>query len=350
MKRLPLKKSIVLVSLLALVASYAWPLVPSVNAAQAGESYLRFSRMMAGEDPGDTLVVFTTSSEAQTEGKFKITLDSEWVSDTNFSSTNTNWTFTVTGIPGSSTAMPLSGSNATDVTGNTVTFGLTGALDASTEYAFIITGGLTENPAASTSIIHDLFSTTSGDATIDEIQVASPTISDDQISIQAAVPPSFTFVFGGNSDDLGTMSTASVNSGSGNAITITTNATNGWYAWALSANAALSSAALSYTIDTAGSIDGSPTTISGGTEGYVLDVDLTTDAGGGGTVAIAGEYDGGSTSAGGTLATTFQQIASADGTGNGDVITLIPRATIAGQTPAATDYADTLTVVGAGRF
>lgn len=323
---------------------------PYVYAAQAGDSYMRFSRMAETEDPGDVLVVFTTSAEVGSDAKFKITLDSEFVSTTHFSSTAGNWTFTTTGIPGSSTAMPISGSNASGVSGNTITFDLSGTLAASTEYAFIITGGFLANPSASTTIIHTLFSTTSGDATIDTIDIASPTIANDQIVINAAVPPAFTFVFGGNSDNLGILSTSSVNSGTGNSITVTTNAANGWMAWALSANQGLDSAVLSYTIPTAGTVNGTPSSLSAGTEGYVLDVDLTTDAASGGTVTIAAEYNGANTSSGGTLSSSFQQIASSNGTANGDIITLIPRVAIAGQTPAASDYTDTLTVVGAGIF
>lgn len=348
---MPKNSRLFLVTFLALSLSGVFGLLSlDVYAGQAGDSYLRFSRMVESEDPGDVLVVFTTSADVGTDAKFKITLDSEFVATTNFSTTAGDWTFTTTGIPGSSTAMPISGSNASGISGNTVTFDLTGTLDTSTEYAFIITGGFLANPTASTSIVHTLFTTTSGDVTIDTIDIASPTISDDQVVINAAVPPAFTFVFGGNSDDLGVLSTSAVNSGSGNTITVTTNAANGWIAWALSANQGLDSTVLSYTIPTTGAVNGAPSSLSAGTEGYLLDVDLTTDAASGGTVTIAAEYNGADTSSGGTLSATFEQIASADGTANGDIITLIPRVAIAGQTPAANDYTDTLTIVGAGIF
>lgn len=351
-----MKQSKQILSLSIIVLLIGYYLVPAltapkpVHAAQAGDSYMRLSRMKAATDPGNILVVFTTSSETQSENNISITLDSEYVSDTNFDSTAGNITTTETGIPGSSTAIGITGDVASSVASNTIEFALDAALSPSTEYAFIITAGIDLNPSASTTIIHTVFTETAGDAVIDTIDLAVPVISDDQIVITAAVPPSFTFVFDGNTDDLGTMSPSAVSSGSGNTITITTNAANGWYAWGLSANTSLDSAVQSYAIETAGSIDGSPSTLSSGTEGYVLDVDLTTDAASGGTVSIAGEYDGGDTSSGGTLSTSFQQLASANGTANGDEITLIPRAAIAGMTPASNDYTDTLTVVGAGIF
>jgi hypothetical protein len=164
------------------------------------------------------------------------------------------------------------------------------------------------------------------------------------------VAPTFTFVFANNSQPLGTLTSSAISSGTGTGITITTNAPSGWNAWVKSANAGLTSANASKTIATTGTLDNAPSTLSTGTEGYVLDVDLTTDAGSGGTVTLAGEYNGTTTSAGGTVSTTLQSIASANGTANGDVITLIPRAAISGITPAASDYTDTLTVVGAGIF
>jgi hypothetical protein len=89
--------------------------------------------------------------------------------------------------------------------------------------------------------------------------------------------------------------------------------------------------------------------------GYVLDTNITTDsATGTGTVSQAAgygaEYNGTNSTSGGALSTTFQPIAAANGTTDGDVLTLIERAKITAVQAAATDYTDTLTVVAAGRF
>ncbi len=324
--------------------------VPQAQAAGAGNSYIRCDRMMASTDPGDCLVVFTTSSTAFTEAYIKLTLDSEWVSTTHFSTTAGNYTVSTSGLPGGVTAMPGI-ATADQVSGNTIRFPVT-ALTNATTYGFYITGsGLISNPGASTTIIHTLFTRDAGDATTgDTDDLAVPVITNDQISITASVAPTFTFVFSNNSQALGTLSSSSVISGGGTTVTITTNAPGGWNAWVRSANVGLTSTSASHTINTTGSIDAAPSTISTGTEGYVLDADLTTDAGSGGTVTLAAEYNGTTTSAGGTLSTTLQSFASSNGTANGDVITLIPRTTISGVTPAASDYTDTLTVVGAGIF
>ncbi|MDQ3007968.1 MAG: hypothetical protein M3Q81_00030 [bacterium] len=323
-------------------------------ATNAGDSYLRFDRMAAAADPGALLIVFTTSSTVQTEAKLKITLDSEWVSATNFSATAANYTTTSTGIPADATVFPITGSVASAVSGNTITFALSGPLVASTKYAVIVQDGtgFILNPAASNTQTHTLFTTDSGDVIQDTSSITTNTISNDQISVSATVAPTFTFTLSGNTAAFGTLSTSVVNSATARTVTIVSNATNGWIVWLKSANAALTSASAgNYTIDTTGTTgDATDETLVAGTEGYVVDVDLTTDAASGGTVTINGDYDGADTDSGGTLSSTFQTVASADGTANSDVITLTPRAAIAGQTPAASDYADTLTVVGAGVF
>lgn len=350
MKPTKLLPKILFVSTFLFIFSGFFP-TSKANAVEAGNTYMRCDRMKASTNPGNCLIVFTTSSTSATETTIKLTLDSEWVSATNFSTTASNYTVSTTGIPAGTTAMPGI-STADNVTGNTIRFPIT-ALADSTTYAFFITNGgtgLISNPAASTTIYHTIFTRTGADAaTADTKTVAVPTISDDQIVVTATVGPTFTFVFGNNSQDLGTLTTGSVSSGGGTTLTITTNAAAGWNAWVKSANTGLTSATASYTINTTGSIDAAPSTLSAGTEGYVLDVDLTTDGGSGGTVTVAAEYNGGA-SAGGTLSTTYQSIASADGPASSDVLTLVPKAAISGLTEAASDYTDTLTVVGAGIF
>lgn len=326
--------------------------VPQAQAVAAGNTYMRCDRMKEATNPGNCLVVFTTSATSATETTIKITLDAEWVSTTNFSTTASNYTVSTTGLPAGVTAMP--GIATADlVSGNTIRFPVTAMAD-STTYGFFITNGgtgLISNPAASTTITHTVFTRTGADAaTADTKDVAVPTISDDQIAVTATVAPTFTFAFGNNSQTLGTLTTGSVSSGAGTGITITTNSASGWTAWVKSANAGLTSTNATYTVATTGTVNGAPSTLSSGTEGYVLDVNLTTDAGSGGTVTLDAEYNGTDTSSGGTLSTSFQPIASSNGAGNGDVLTLIPRAAISGLTEAASDYADTLTVVGSGIF
>ncbi len=67
-------------------------------------------------------------------------------------------------------------------------------------------------------------------------------------------------------------------------------------------------------------------------------------------MSIAGEYNGTTTEEGGTLSTSYQIVATADGTTDGDVFTLVERAFISATQPAASDYTDTLTVIAAGMY
>jgi len=193
-----------------------------------------------------------------------------------------------------------------------------------------------------------------GPATIDSASYSLSIVSNDQIVVTATVPPTFSFSLSANADTFTSNLSTTTTSTNGRTATVATNAAAGWVAWVKSANAGLNSAGTGASIATAGSVDNSPTDLAS-TTGYVLDVDVTTDSGTGtGTVSQASnygaEYNGTNATSGGTLSTTFQPIAAANGTTDGDVLTLTERAKISAVQAAANDYTDTLTVVAAGRF
>lgn len=333
--------------LLLLVLSLFLFSAKQAQAAQLTESYLRIDRMKASTTTGGT-VCAKWATTAGTDAKIKVTFPTGFTVD----GTASNWTVTTTNLPENGTAMPGI-DTATTVSSQTVTFPITDVTSSTTLYCFnfaassTLTTGTAGNDKTGTIQV-----TTSADAEIDSGNYATSVISDDQVSVTATVPSTFSLALGTNSQALGTLSTGSVSSGSGVSVTIGTNAGNGWIGWVKSANAALDSSATGDTIATTGSIDDSPSTLSSGTEGYVLDADLTTDSAtsGTGSVTIDAEYLGADTSSGGTLSTAFQEFATADGPTDSDVITLIPRVAISGLTQAASDYTDTLTIVAAGHF
>lgn len=332
---------------ITLVFSIYLLVVPQAQAAQLTEAYLRLDRMKASTATGGT-VCLKMATTASTDAKVKVTFPSGFT----VGSTAGSWTTSTTNLPDGSTAMPGI-ATATVVSGQTVTFPISDISSNTTLYCFNFAGTSTlTNSTAGTDKTGSIQVTTSADAEIDSGSYATAIISDDQIVVTATVPATFSLTLGSNTQALGTLSTGSISSGSGVAVTVSTNASNGWLAWVKSANAALNSAATGDTIATTGTVDNSPSTISAGTEGYVLDANLTTDSAtaGTGTVTIDPEYNGATTSAGGTLSTNFQEFATANGPTDGDVITLIPRVAISGLTQAATDYTDTLTVVAAGNF
>jgi hypothetical protein len=315
-----------------------------VSASTLTENFVRIDRMKASTTTGGTVCV-KMATTAGTDAKIKVTFPTGFT----VNSTASNWTVTTTNLPLGATAMP--GINtASGVSSQTVTFPISDISSSSTLYCFNFASSSTlTTSSAGNDKTGSISVTTSGDTEIDGGNYATSVISDDQVVLTATVPSTFTIALGTNSQALGTLSTASISSGSGVSVTITTNAANGWIGWVKSANSYLNSASTSDQINTVGSIDDSPSTLSAGTEGYVLDADLTTDGANGGTVTIDAEYNGSSTQ-GGTLSTSFQEFATANGPASSDVVTLVPRVAISGLNEAASDYTDTLTIVAAGHF
>lgn len=325
----------------------------NADAAQLTEAYLRLDRMKASTATGGT-VCAKWATTAGTDAKIKVTFPTGFT----VNSTASNWTVTTTNLPANGNAMPGITTGSV-VSSQTVTFPISDIASNSTLYCFNFTG--TSTLTTSTAGVDKqgtIQVTTSADAEIDAGNYATAVIADDQIVVTATVPSTFTMTLSANTQALGVLSTSSVTSGSGVAMGVITNAANGWISWVRStdpdadADAMLYSVATGDSIPTTGTVDDTPSTISAGTEGYVLDADLTTDSGtaGSGTVTIDAEYNGTTTSMGGALSTIYSEFATADGPTDGDTITLVPRVTISGLTQAATDYSDTLTVVAAGNF
>lgn len=344
-----------IIPIVALVLGMGVQFVPTSADAVFSQAYIRLDRMKASTATGGT--VCAKPATAGTENKVVITFPSTYTVNT----TAANWVVNSTNLPAGSTfwlGMTSGSTAASSATSpaNVVTFP-SGDLTVGTLYCFnfVDTSTLTTAGSAANSQQANIETQTSGSAVIDHSDIALANIADDQIVVTAVVPPTFIFALSGNTDNFGgNLDPASIKSTGGRTVTVTTNAKGGWIAWAKDSAQGLISASASYTILTAGTVNGAPNTLTAGTEGYVLDTDLTTDAAGGCTLAIDAEYNGATTSAGGTFSNDFQPIAACTGTppatANGDVITLIERAAIAGSTPAGSDYTDTITVVGAGNF
>lgn len=339
-------------SVIGLISIFIYLLLPFVvrnaYAVPLDQAMLRFDRLSVGVNDVGVVVMLEPTGTAD-EDYVVVEFDADFGVD----STASNITTTTTGIPTGCTALDV-GANATTVTSQEVEFTISSPTNPTTGtlYCFIITAGI-DNPASATgSQSHTIRTEDSGNAEIESTNVVTYTLSagGDQVTITATVPPTFTFTLSGTSDSFTTdLSTSSVVSTNGIDGTVVTNAANGWTAYVESANAALDSTVTGDTIATTGSIDGSPSTLSTGVEGYVLDVDEDTDPQTNGS--IAGEYNGGTTSAGGTLSdTALQPIATGTAPTAGYVFTLIGRAAISGLTQAANDYTDTWTVVAAGNF
>jgi hypothetical protein len=350
------KSKLIYSSIIAMVMELTAPIVLTqvalASPPQFSQAYLRLDRHKALSPTGGTICA--TPSTLGTEADFEITFPTQTGTDFVVDSTPANWTVTTTNLPAGATAWIGIGT-ATAVTGKTVTFP-SGDLTVGTQYCFNFSGTSTlTNGSAGNSLTGVMHTRTSVPVIMDETNYATSIITEDQIAVSAVVPPTFVFSLSGNTDTFpANLDPANVMSTAGRTVSITTNAKGGWIAWVKDSQQGMYSADANYKINTAGVIDAAPSTLVNNSEGYVMDVDLTTDAAGGCTVAIDAEYNGTTAFQGGTLSANFQPIAACTGsppaTSNGDVLTLIERVSIAGGTPAGTDYADIITVVAAGNF
>jgi len=323
------------------------------HAAALTQVMVRFDRMKVSTFSSG--MVCAKPNSTATEAKVKVTFPTNFV----VSTTTSDWTVdtsVTSNWPSGATAW-LGINTATAASGQDVTFP-SSDLTPGTLYCFNwtnTTAALQQPASPASSEIGSVTTQTSVPADIDTAQFATATVSDDQIVVTATVPPVFTFALSGNTDALGTLSTASVaHSPTPRTATIGTNAKNGWQLWAKSAlaNGGLKSATANYTIASTcngGTQVGTNTTLSNGTEGYNTGV-TSSHAAGSGTISVASIFDGTSTSKGGGLCGTLQTLATSNGTATADVLTLTNNVAISNATAAATDYTDTITVVGAGLF
>ncbi len=316
-----------------------------IEAASLSGTSIRFNRMRASTASTFRLTFTVPAGNAATEASVMIGFPDAFTVATTGLTTNTA-SCGATALPGTLTAA----GNNTNGQKSIIISGLTN-LSATSTYCVDI-GRATNDPVTNpTAGIYAVTVTTrtSGPADIDTATIGARVIADDQIVVSAVVPPSFNFVLDGNTTSfVSALDTADIVQTTPRTVTITTNATQGWIAWALSSNSGLSSAAAGHTI--ASTTPGTGATLSSGSEGYILGV-TATDAGGGGSVSIVSAYAGGAGDDNGSgLDGTFRQIASSDGTANGDILTLRGKAGVAPLTPAGVDYTDTWTVIGAGSF
>lgn len=242
-----------------------------------------------------------------------------------------------------------------------------GDLTVGTLYGVYITN--VDNPATPNQYINYVVTndgTTdidSGAAAVDIVTDNSGNIDEDQIIVTARVAPSYNITLDSNAITLDAFAAsveypgaAGDNSGvSPVKVSVETNASSGHVLWLKTDDATgLTSSTTGQDITWTGAAnDDTVSSLTAGTIGAVVDVDIETDTSG--SLAIAAEYDGVAVgnNDGGTPDTVFREIASATGpvtSSPGDEVNIIPRVAIDSTLLAATDYNNTLTVVGAGEF
>jgi hypothetical protein len=324
-------------------------LTSRASGATLTTTYIRLNRMKAGQTTSFRLVFKAASSQtANVAINFNGADSVTWTGSTGTvnatQSVTTAQCVTDTGF----TALP--GSITASGSGSTVTIASVGATTAAATYCV----DLTSTSAVTNATAGEYHPTVT--IGTDSVTTAVRTISEDQVVVTATVPPTFNFVFNNTTTDaFGNLSTTAITSTTGKTITLTTNANSGWIVWAKSTQGTTkgslnSTTAGNYKITSSSALGSASHTMTNNTEDYGLAVTINTDAAGGGVVALDAAYDGTTTKVGVLDSQNFRPVATANGTANGDIINVLERATIQGSTPAANDYTDTITFIGAGNF
>jgi len=241
---------------------------------------------------------------------------------------------------GSTLVLPTSGTLGASSSGQVISITSVGALTSGSDYCAQLTyTSAVTNPSGAGN-----YNTIIADGTDTQTQ-GIDIIANDQIAVSAQISQFFTLSFGSNTDSITNIAPSNYATSGGVTLTVSTNAASGWGLWAKDANGGLHSTTASKTINSVGSA----TNFNGatiGTEAYGVNVTAVT-----GTAAATTNYNGTTNAyAGGPISSTvWNEVASASATGSGTakVGELLD---VAPTTPNATDYADTVTIVGDGSF
>lgn len=357
---------------LILLAQAAIPaLLQQANAASLTTGLVRFNRMNASQATTGT-VCATTNATAQTEAAVGVTFPTGYTVSTTLS----NWavsTATTTGWPAGAAAWPgIAQPTSGQIVGQIVVFG-SSDLTASTLYCFNWTNsaavsikssatsnntGIITTCNANTTACAGLSTST---ANLDTSNWATASLGNncgsgaqacDQIQVSATVNASFSFSLSATTAALGTLTTSNPTESSAINASVSTNAASGWQMWAAdpSGTVGLRSTTANKTIAYTPSAGGGVVTLSNGVEGYNLSAGTAA-----GTTCTSVTTDtlfasGGTQYRGGGLDNTLRSLAASTGVADACALPLRVNASISATTPAATDYAGTITVVAAGNF
>lgn len=328
-----------------LLFSVAVPIFSSTlaSAATLTQVEVRFDRMKESTPTTGTVCAkpATTATEADVQVTFPTGYTLGSSTDFTVNTTNTAW-------PSGGTAWP-SIATASNVTGQVVTF-TSGDLTAGTLYCFNWddSDAVSVKSGATSSNSGTVKTRDSNPTDIDSATYNTASITDDQIVVTATVPSVFSFALSANTDALSTLGTGSVTtSPTPRTATVNTNAKNGWQVWARDTSTGLASASASSTISS--TTPGTNSTLVAGTTGYNTGI-TTSQVGGTGTITVAAAFVGTAAGQGGGLDTSLRSLATSTGTADTAVLTVKNNVAISPTVPAASDYTDTITIIGAGLF
>jgi hypothetical protein len=343
-----------------LILSQLLPLfISSASASTLAQTLVQFNNMTASGTTTGTICINTTSATAVKS--WVVAFPTGYVASgtaANWQNTNLNTTSN-SAWPAGASPWPAVTSATASVSTPSVTWtnSLAQTMTPGTVYCYNWTNAaLTQNTVAANNEQGTITTQTTGSVTIDTGTFATATVANDQINVTGTVLPSFSVYFNANTDPLGTLSSASVNSNSASTITVNSNAKNGWSAWVQStlvgAHAGLYSPTALYTIrsDLTPAPGASASTLTAGTEGMNVGIAYAQTSGTCTSGSAVPTTFSGAGKGGGIDNLAFYPIIGCSGTTNAGVITPTNYASINGATPYATDYSDLETYVAAGNF
>jgi hypothetical protein len=223
-----------------------------------------------------------------------------------------------------------------------------GSLTSGTQYCIGFTGSAVTNP--STAGIYSIAVANSLDSGTDYYPVlASGT--NEAITVGASVSQTFTLTLSGTTDTLNTLSTGSVTSSGGVNATVSSNAAYGPTLFIYDTQSGLHSTNANHLIASKSPNSTTAQTIVTSTENYIANATYTSNTSGD-TMTIATPFAGtGATGDG--LSPYPSELAYATATAgptNAAIVNIKESATITNITPEASDYSDTVYIVGTGTF
>lgn len=329
---------------LLLLSAQLLVLLPKASAGTLTSTYVRLSRLGTGATT-PFRVVFTTAGAGATS--VAIDFSSSWTSSSGL--VNATQSVSSGSCASETGATALPGSITAAGSGSTVTISSVTALSATTAYCVDLTSSsAVTNPPAGT---YNVTVTAGSDSTTVVEDIVSSNA--DQIAVSATVGQTFTFSLGSNSAALGTLSASNPVSASAINASVSTNAAAGWQMWMAdqAGTPGLHSTIANKTIAYSPTAGSAAAALSNGAEGY--NVGAGNHSGTcNGSVTYDSTFDNTAATSykGGGLDNTMRSFAKGSSTASGCAVPLTVNASISNTTPAATDYAGTITVVGAGMF
>lgn len=297
-----------------------------------------------------------------TETSVKVTFPTSYtvsgtVGNWSVGTTSTGWpkdpadnTTTATAWPG--IAQPT-GAGEFVIAGQSVNFVSTD-LTVGTWYCFnwTNTAALTTKNSATNNNTGQVITQTTGGAASDTGNYATATVTDDQIAVTATVNPSFSFSLSSNSAALSTLTPTNPVSATAINARVSTNAYKGYNIWAAdpAGSPGLTAASVSKTIVYNPTVGSAAAALSNGVEGYNLGAGTSSGTTCPSVTDDANFASSGTPYKGGGLDNTLRSVAFGTGPADACDLPLTVSASVSNITPAATDYAGTMTVVAAGRF